>query len=79
MKAMSILFLVVAVMFAARYAWELWLYFSDRPRFEKQARKLKITSDENGTKAVGTADRLLISFPLAIALFGLFALGAWHA
>lgn len=56
------------------YLRELFVFFTDRDAYY-QMRKPKISHGEDGNVPVGTADRLLFSYPLFIGLFGGGALG----
>ena len=58
----------------ASYLRELFVFFTDRDAYDKM-QKAKISYGENGDWPVGTADRLLFSYPLFIGLSGGGAFG----
>lgn len=66
---LALAFAVVTFIVIAGYAFELWVYFTDRDNFAKRVTR-KITYDETGQHAVPVWDRLLISYPLAILVLG---------
>ena len=64
-----------ALYFVGRYAFELWVYFRHRAKFDKL--KARITVDDSGLREVSVADRFLLSYPLAIVVCGGMAYGIW--
>ena len=63
-----------ACLTAAMYLRELFVFFTDRDAYD-QMRKPKISYGEEGDTSVGTADRLIVSYPLFILLSGGLAFG----
>jgi hypothetical protein len=51
----------------ASYLRELFVFFTDRDAYD-QMQKPNISYNEDGDRPVGTADRLLFSYPLFIGL-----------
>lgn len=60
---------VATVILIASYAFELWVYFTDRGNFARRV-ALRISYDDNGQQDVPVWDRLLVSYPLFILIFG---------
>lgn len=77
---MKVLVFLVALIFTLvllyRYAFELYLFFSDRAKFEVVRKGHKMSHGEDGSIEVSVRDRLMISYPLFILGFGLLTIFA---
>lgn len=76
---MRIVMAAATLLFAVRYLFELWLFYFDRPAFDRAAKRLQIFHGNAPGREVSVADRLLISFPLAIGVCGVLTYLAWTA
>jgi hypothetical protein len=71
-SALTVMFPAGTIFMAYHYARELWVFFV-HPKDYGGMKKLKITYGEFSDVPVSTRDRLLVSYPLFIALGGLFS------